>query len=86
MRGVLHEMDIFLELGHNEAIKRAVEAGIGVGCLSSVAVQGNLKHGGLVALSLPGINLDRTFYFALNKTRPISGPVRKWMELCEQPL
>jgi len=42
-----------LELGHTEAIKKAVEAGLGVGCLSRLAVQRELEHGWLVELSTP---------------------------------
>lgn len=39
---------IAMELGHTEAIKKAVEAGLGVGCLSRMAVQRELDNGWLV--------------------------------------
>lgn len=42
-----------LELGHTEAIKKAVEAGLGVGCLSRLAVQREIDHGWLVELESP---------------------------------
>jgi DNA-binding transcriptional LysR family regulator len=38
---------ISMELGHTEAIKKAVEAGLGVGCLSKMAVARELAHGWL---------------------------------------
>lgn len=50
---------IALELGHTEAIKKAVEAGLGVGCLSRMAVQRELDHGWLVEITCP-LNLQRT--------------------------
>ncbi|MDY0191766.1 MAG: LysR substrate-binding domain-containing protein [Desulfuromonas sp.] len=48
-----------LELGHTEAIKRAVEAGLGVSCLSRLAVQSELELGRLVLIPTP-LNLQRS--------------------------
>lgn len=36
--------NIGLELGHTEAIKKAVEAGLGISCLSRLTVQRELEH------------------------------------------
>ena len=44
---------ISLELGHTEAIKRAVEAGLGVGCLSRLAVQRELDNHWLIEIETP---------------------------------
>nr|WP_320049767.1 LysR family transcriptional regulator [uncultured Desulfuromonas sp.] len=41
---------VTMELGHTEAIKKAVEAGAGCACLSRIAVQRELDHGWLVAI------------------------------------
>jgi DNA-binding transcriptional LysR family regulator len=46
-------ISISLELGHTEAIKRAVEAGLGVGCLSRLAVQRELDNGWLIKVQTP---------------------------------
>lgn len=50
---------IALELGHTEAIKKAAEACLGVGCLSRMAVQRELENGWLVEIASP-LNLQRT--------------------------
>lgn len=47
-----------LELGHTEAIKKAVEAGLGLGCLSRLAVQRELDQGWLIELKSP-LDLSR---------------------------
>ncbi len=47
------EFSISLELGHTEAIKRAVEAGLGVGCLSRLAVQRELDNHWLIEIETP---------------------------------
>lgn len=48
-----------MELGHTEAIKKAVEAGLGIGCLSRMAVQRELEQGWLVEVASP-LDLART--------------------------
>jgi DNA-binding transcriptional LysR family regulator len=40
--------EIALELGHTEAIKNGVAAGLGVSCLSRIAVNRELEYGLLV--------------------------------------
>ena len=44
---------ISMELGHTEAIKKAVEAGLGVSCLSRMAVARELSHGWLTEVKTP---------------------------------
>lgn len=51
---------VAMELGHTEAIKKAVEAGAGCTCLSRLAVQRELDHGWLVEIPTC-LNLDRDF-------------------------
>ena len=50
---------ITLELGHTEAIKNGVAAGLGVSCLSRIAVARELQQGWLAAVKVP-LNLHRT--------------------------
>jgi len=57
-----------LELGHTEAIKKAVEAGLGVSCLSRLAVQLELDLGRLVAIDTP-LNLKRELSLLLHAKR-----------------
>jgi DNA-binding transcriptional LysR family regulator len=75
-------INIYLELTHNEAIMRAVETGIGIGCLSEIALEGALKRGDLVALTLPNVDMRRTFYFISRKDSYPSKAVSQWIELC----
>ena len=53
--------NISMELGHTEAIKKAVEAGLGIGCLSRMAVQRELDNGWLCEIKAP-LDLDRTLF------------------------
>jgi len=54
------DFSITMELGHTEAIKKAVEAGAGCACLSRLAVQRELDQGWLVEIKTP-LNLKRDF-------------------------
>lgn len=84
LAGLMPELDVYLEFKHNEAIKKSVEAGLGIGCLSEIVLQNNFKTGELVPLSLPKRNMKRTFYFALPKNRRKSVAVDWWMQQCNR--
>jgi len=45
--------NVLMELGHTEAIKKAVEANLGVGCLSKLAVTRELAAGTLAEVAAP---------------------------------
>lgn len=82
LSGLLPDINIYLELKHNEAIKNAVESGLGIGCLSRIVLEKNLANGDLVPLALPRRNMRRTFYFALPKKRFNLESVESWMNNC----
>lgn len=84
MNGILPELNVLLELQHTEAIKRAVEAGMGLGCLSRVTLQDAFSRGSLVPLRMPHRDARRLFYFILHKQKYRSAGVLKWLELCQQ--
>lgn len=84
MHGILPDLDIALELQHSEAILSAVKAGVGVGCLSRIAVEDALTHRRLVECKVPKRNFQRHFFFVLHKQKYRSAAVRAWLELCER--
>jgi DNA-binding transcriptional LysR family regulator len=58
----LPELKVKLELGNSEAIKQAVKGGLGLGCLSNLAIASEISHGELVALPIADLNLERQLY------------------------
>jgi DNA-binding transcriptional LysR family regulator len=82
MAGLLGELNVYLEFKHNEAIKNAVESGLGIGCLSRIVLERNFANGDLVPLALPRRNMKRTFYFALPRQRYPLESVQFWMNTC----
>ena len=83
MTGILSNLKLRLELQHTEGIKRAVEAGLGIGCLSKITLEEAFKRGSLVPLACPHRNWTRQFYFILRRQKFLSHGVRSWMEHCK---
>ena len=84
MAGLLPDINVYMEFRHNEAIKNAVESGLGIGCLSRIVLERNFAIGDLVPLELPRRNMRRTFYFALPRKRFPLESVQFWMDTCRE--
>lgn len=82
LHGLLPQLNILLELQHTEAIKRAVEADLGIGCLSKVALVDAFKRGTFVPLQVPQRDFSRLFYFIMHRQKYRSAGIERWLELC----
>ena len=65
--------DRVILLGETEAIKRSVEAGLGVALVQEIAVEREVAAGNLRALALRGGEDTRTYAYARRAGRPLSG-------------
>lgn len=70
-----------MELGHTEAIKQAVMAGLGIAFVSIHAIRGELAAGRLRALRLRGLRIRRHFHIIHNEARTLSASARAFIEL-----
>ncbi len=84
MHGLLPDLDIAMELQHTEAIKRAVEAGLGVGCLSRISLVEAFRRGSLVPLAVPGRDFRRELYLIIHRSKFRSVALQRWLELCRE--
>jgi DNA-binding transcriptional LysR family regulator len=82
MRGLLPGLQIALALQHTEAIKEAVAAGLGLGCVSRIALQEPFSRGTLVPCRVPQRDFRRKFYFLLHRNKFRSAAISRWLELC----
>ncbi len=82
MHGVLAELQVVLELGHTEAIKSAVKAGLGVGCVSRIALVDAFRHKSLVPCAVPARDFRRWFYFLVHRQKFQSRALATWLALC----
>lgn len=81
MHDLLPRLNIVLELQHTEAIKRAVEGNMGLGCLSHITLDDAFSAGRLVPLALPKRDFSRRFYLVLHRQKYQSASMAKWLEL-----
>ncbi len=69
-----------MEFGNTEAIKKAVEAGLGISIISKSAVAREVQLGVLKSLPLSGIDLKRDFYLIYRKDKYISELIKTFLE------
>lgn len=84
MHGLLPNLNIMLELQHTEAIKRAVEAGLGIGCISRVALREAFQRKSLIPLTVKGRDFRRNFYFIIHRHKYRSAGIQRWLSLCRE--
>jgi DNA-binding transcriptional LysR family regulator len=77
-------LKVGMVLGHIEAIKRAVAAGLGVSVLSEVAVQRELRYGTLAVLQVEHFPLARRWYIARLSERPLTPAAAEFIEFLRE--
>lgn len=80
----LPKISVRLELEHTEAIKRAVESGLGLGCISRLALRDAFRRGSLVEVKTPALDLRRTFNFVWHREKFHGAGLRAFLELCRE--
>ncbi|WP_417227894.1 LysR family transcriptional regulator [Amphritea sp.] len=84
LHGLLPNLNVLLELEHVEGIKQAVMQGLGIGCLSRIALQESFELGSLVPLRVAGRDFSRQLYLVINRHKYRSAGIERWIELCHQ--
>jgi DNA-binding transcriptional LysR family regulator len=77
------ELRVALELGSNEAVKKAVLRGAGVAVLSNYAVQKELRAGQLCALEVSDLHCDRDMFVVHDKRRVLPPPAQSFLIFLE---
>jgi DNA-binding transcriptional LysR family regulator len=76
-------------LAHNEvfdipeAVKRAVESGTGITCLSSLSICREAEHGWLKGLKIEGLDMKRQLRIIQRKDREVSDALAEFLEFCD---
>tara|TARA_R110002050_G_scaffold71663_6_gene154047 strand:+ start:2331 stop:3233 length:903 start_codon:yes stop_codon:yes gene_type:complete len=76
------------ELNTTEALINSVSAGLGLGCLSTLAAQYAINDGRVVRLGLPQasnhLNMQRPFWLVVHKDKYHSPLLKSFIEFCHQ--
>ncbi|SFD90035.1 DNA-binding transcriptional regulator, LysR family [Lentibacillus persicus] len=75
-----NDLQIVMELGSTEAIKAAVESGLGVSFISKNAIKKEQKLGLLKAYSISEIKLKRSFYIAHRKKHVLKSTTELFLD------
>lgn len=75
------ESELCIQLGETEAIKRCVEAGLGVALIQGIAIGREVAAGTLHALALRGGEDKRTYAYGIRRGREQSEATRLLIEL-----
>ncbi len=65
-------LKVAVHLGSNEAVKRAVMAGIGVSYVSALSVQRELEQGALIQVPVTDVEIKREFFLVERRGRELS--------------
>lgn len=76
-----HHLQVAMEMNKNEAIKQAVEAGLGLGVVSLHTVQAELASGQLCVLDVAGFPLKRKWYLVHREGKRLSPAAQAFSQL-----
>lgn len=82
MRGLVADLNIALELQHTEAIISAVEAGLGLGCVSPITLADALKTERIHLCKVPHRDFRRRFLILVHKRKHRGVGIQSWLDLC----
>ena len=63
------DLNVIMELGNSEAIKKGVMCGIGLSIIPEIAVENELKLGLLKKIEIEGMDLSMDFYIVYNENK-----------------
>lgn len=75
-------VEVALELGGTEAIKRAVAAGLGLACLPVVTTAEEVRARSLVRLDVPFLRLERMLLILTHRQKYQTEGARQLLDLC----
>ena len=83
MKDYIDDIHIVMEMGHPEAVKRAVESGVGIACLSSLTVCREVENGWLKSLNVDGIDMTRQLLVIYRKDKVMTDAMHEFLDFCD---
>ena len=75
-------LKVVTRIGHTEAIKKAVEAGVGAACLSELTICREEEHGWLKGLSIKDSNMQRQISIIQHKNKTTTRLMGEFLHFC----
>jgi DNA-binding transcriptional LysR family regulator len=83
MKNYLDQINVIMEMGHPESIKKAVESGVGLACLSSLTVCREVEHGWLKTLQFEGVDMKRKLQVISRKNLKMNDALAEFLAFCD---
>lgn len=75
-------LKVVTKTGHTEAIKKAVESGVGAACLSMLTVCREAEEGWLKVLPIEGMDMSRQLWIIQHKDKIITRLMAEFLKFC----
>lgn len=75
-------LNVVTRMGHTEAIKKAVEAGVGASCLSELTICRETEHGWLKSLAIEGISTRRQLSIIQHRDKQNTRLMDEFLSFC----
>lgn len=82
--GVLHKINSYMEIGSTQAIKSAVESGLGISILPRLTVSRELEQGLLQEMKITGVHINRSLWLVKKPQRFNRDGVTKFVEFIHE--
>jgi DNA-binding transcriptional LysR family regulator len=83
MKEYLGQINVIMEMGHPESIKKAVESGVGLACLSSLTVCREVEHGWLKTLQFEGVDMKRKLQVISRRNLKMNDELAEFLAFCD---
>jgi DNA-binding transcriptional LysR family regulator len=82
---LMTDLQVVAELTDTEAIKEAVKSGMGISCVSRMAVNGEISQGHMIIMHVKGLeDLRRSFYVVSRKGKTLLPQVKALIEIIDR--
>lgn len=79
----IKNVNVVMEVGHPEGVKRAVESGAGIACLSSLSICREVEYGWLKELKIEGLDMRRQLRVIQRKDLQVSDALAEFLDFCD---
>jgi len=73
-----------MELGNTEAIKKAVEAGLGISCISKRCILQEVMDQRIKIITIAGLTINRKLNLIIHKDKYLSNLFKYFINFCKQ--
>ena len=79
----LDDINVVMEMGHPESVKRAVESGVGVACLSALTICREVENGWLKSMKMDGLDMTRQLKIISRKGIQMDDVMAEFLAFCD---